>query len=107
MLYKFYCLLRDDNTVRTRVQKFYEYVIADEVQDFTPLMWSILQLMVSDGTPLTCIGDEDQNIYMFRGADIKNLLQFTSIFEGGKIYSLEYNRRCKSGFLMKHGRLLK
>lgn len=99
MLYKFYCLLRDDDTVRTRVQKFYEYVIADEVQDFTPLMWSILQLMVSDGTPLTCIGDEDQNIYMFRGADIKNLLQFTSIFEGGKIYSLEYNRRCKKRIL--------
>ena len=94
MLYKFYCLLRDDEAVRDHVQHFYEYVIADEVQDFTPLMWEILKLMVSNGTPLTCIGDEDQNIYSFRGADIYNTLNFDTMFEGGRIYSLEYNRRC-------------
>lgn len=94
MLYKFYCLMRDDETVRTHIQHFYEYVIADEVQDFTPLMWEILKLMVSDGTPLTCIGDEDQNIYSFRGADIYNTLQFDAMFQGGRIYSLEFNRRC-------------
>lgn len=99
MLFKFYCLLRDDEKVRTRVQKFYEYVIADEVQDFTPLMWAILQLLVSDGTPLTCIGDEDQNIYAFRGADIYNTLNFATMFAGGMIYSLEYNRRCKERIL--------
>lgn len=94
MLYKFYCLMKDNDKVRERIQTYYEYVIADEVQDFTPLMWKILQLMVSDGTPLTCIGDEDQNIYSFRGADIYNTLQFDTMFNGGKIYSLEYNRRC-------------
>lgn len=99
MLYRFYCLLRDDESVRTRVQKYYEYVIADEVQDFTPLMWEILKLLVSNGTPLTCIGDEDQNIYAFRGANIYNTLNFATMFPGGKIYSLEFNRRCGSRIL--------
>lgn len=94
MLYKFYCLLRDDEQVRSRVQKYYEYVIADEVQDFTPIMWEILKLMCADGTPLTCIGDDDQNIYYFRGADISSTLNFTKEFTGGKVYTLEYNRRC-------------
>lgn len=96
MLYKFYCLMRDNDRIRERVQRYYEYIIADEVQDFTPLMWEILRLMVSDGTPLTCIGDEDQNIYSFRGADIYNTLEFEKMFPGGRIYLLEYNRRCGS-----------
>ena len=99
MLYKFYCLMRDDANVRTRVQRYYEYVIADEVQDFTPIMWKILQMMCSDGTPLTCIGDDDQNIYMFRGADVTDILNFEKVFTGGKVYSLEYNRRCSERVL--------
>ena len=94
MLWRFYTLLNTNEDVRNEVQRYYEYVIADEVQDFTPLMWSILKLLVSNGTPLTCIGDEDQNIYRFRGADIYSLLNFSSEFEGGTVFSLIKNRRC-------------
>lgn len=94
MLYSFYELLRDNDKVRGEIQQYYQYVVADEVQDFTPLMFNILQLLVSDGTPLMAIGDEDQSIYSFRGANIYNALSFTEMFQDAQSFSLMYNRRC-------------
>ena len=94
MLYCVYNLLKENSDILTRVQRFYDYVVADEVQDFTPIMMSILQLLVNDGTPLLCIGDEDQSIYNFRGADIYNTLNFDQKFDGGEVYLLSRNRRC-------------
>lgn len=99
MLNKVYQLLLTDDAALAQVQRYYEYVIADEVQDFTPLMWEILRLFVSDGTPLTCIGDEDQNLYYFRGADIKDTLQFKKRFPSGRVYTLSENRRCRKTIL--------
>ena len=99
LLIKFNDLLINNQKFRARVQEYYEYVIADEVQDFTPLMWSILKQMVSDGTPLTCIGDEDQNIYSFRGANIHDILDFKNRFSDSEIYTLKYNRRCRQQIL--------
>lgn len=99
MLTKVYCLLRDNESVRKNVQKYYEYVIADEVQDFTPLMWKILALLVDNGTPLTCIGDEDQLIYSFRGAEINELLHFSTNFPGGKVFTSTQNRRCRKAII--------
>ena len=62
-------------------------------------MWEILRLFVSDGTPLTCIGDEDQNIYSFRGANIDYILQFKDNFPDSKVYNLLENRRCSEVIL--------
>lgn len=98
MLFHFYELIRDDVDVRRNIQSYYGYIVADEVQDFTPIMWEILKLLVDDGTPLLCIGDEDQNIYSFRGADIFNTLNFSDQF-GGDIFLLSRNRRCRSNIL--------
>lgn len=94
MLTKIYELFKTDKAALANTQRYYEYVIADEIQDFTPIMMNLLQLMVSNGTPLMCIGDEDQGIYNFRGADIYNTLDFANKFEGGEVYSLTRNRRC-------------
>lgn len=99
MLYLIYDLLSRDEGALKQVQEYFDYVIADEVQDFTPLMWEILRLFVSDGTPLTCIGDEDQNIYNFRGANIDYILEFKNNFADSKIYNLIENRRCKEVIL--------
>jgi len=92
-------LLERDRGVLEDVQRYFHVIIADEVQDFTPVMWRLLQLFVSDGTPLTCIGDEDQCIYQFRGASIEDLLLFSGRFSGGKVYSLLRNRRCRKEIL--------
>lgn len=99
MLTKVYIHLRDNPEDLKRVQKYYDYIIADEIQDFTPIMMSILQLFVSDGTPLMCIGDEDQGIYNFRGADIYNTLHFNEKFVDGHTYTLSRNRRCAASIL--------
>ncbi|WP_283692930.1 ATP-dependent helicase [Clostridium perfringens] len=94
MLTKFLSLLESSERVRNRIQNYYDFVTADEVQDFTPIMMRILKLCVAPTVPLICIGDEDQAIYGFRGADSNNALKFKDIFENSKIYFLEVNRRC-------------
>ena len=99
MLYLIYELLSKDQNALKQVQEYFDYIIADEVQDFTPLMWEILRLFVNDGTPLTCIGDEDQNIYNFRGANIDYILQFKNNFPDSKVYNLLENRRCSEVIL--------
>lgn len=99
MLTKIYELFLRDPIVLQATQRYYEYIIADEIQDFTPIMMNILQLMVNNGTPLMCIGDEDQGIYNFRGADIYNTLNFTDKFEDSAVYSLTKNRRCAKKIL--------
>ncbi len=101
LLVSFYNLMRTDEKVKQRIQTYYSAVIADEVQDFTPVMWKILQLMTDNGTPLTCIGDEDQCIYQFRGANIRDLLEFKQRFPGGAVYTLGYNRRCGKNIIQE------
>lgn len=106
MLYNVMELLKNDEKALSFVQGYYDYVIADEVQDFTPLMWELLRLFVSDGTPLTCIGDEDQNLYSFRGANLYDTLEFTKRFPGGKVYTLSENRRCPDVILSEAKRVI-
>ena len=99
MLIGLYNLLHDNPDIRARVQHYYDYVVADEVQDFTPIMSKILKMLVSDGTPLMCIGDDDQSIYKFRGADVYGTLNFSEEFSGGEVYLLGKNRRCSAEVL--------
>lgn len=99
MLVSVYKLFESHPEIVSRVQKYYDYIIADEVQDFTPIMMKILHILVSDGTPLMCIGDDDQSIYKFRGADIYHTLHFSEEFENGEVYLLSSNRRCRQNIL--------
>lgn len=94
MLVSVYKLLRDDENTRKNIQSHYQMIIADEVQDFTPLMWEILRLIRSENTVLIAIGDEDQSIYNFRGANIYRTLNFSQDFSDAKIFTLSQNHRC-------------
>ena len=111
MLSIFLKLLRENEEVRTYIQDYYEYITADEFQDFTPIMIEILRLIKRDDIPLICIGDEDQNIYAFRGANINGILNFEELFKDGKVYSLAVNRRCRENiladakFIIEHNKL--
>lgn len=95
MLSKTLELLQTNDEARKRVQEHYDYIIVDEFQDCTPIMTEIVKCIKGDNTPLLCIGDEDQCIYNFRGADINNILEFKNKFPNGEIYSLGANRRCR------------
>ncbi|WP_394862075.1 ATP-dependent helicase [Paraclostridium bifermentans] len=88
-------LLQEDEEARTFIQEYYDYIVADEVQDFNPIFMEILKLIKGPKTPLLCIGDEDQSIYGFRGANIKTVLNFSNEFPDAKVYSLGTNRRCR------------
>jgi DNA helicase-2/ATP-dependent DNA helicase PcrA len=94
MLTFFYKLLNENPEVRERMWVLYPYVVVDEIQDFTPIMMAILKMIVGTETKLLCIGDEDQSIYSFRGADIDNAIKFTEKFPEAKVFQLFVNRRC-------------
>ena len=94
-----YKLLKEHPDVLASVQRHYDYIVADEIQDFTPLMMNILQLLSSDNTALVCVGDDDQSIYNFKGADIYNTLDFENKFSNGEVYLLNHNRRCRKAIL--------
>lgn len=91
--------LLDDSEIRQRMYAIYSYIIVDEIQDFTPLMMSILTKIVGPETRLLAIGDEDQSIYGFRGADVNNAVRFTEHFPESKVFQLVVNRRCGENIL--------
>lgn len=76
-----------------RLNRCYEYIAADELQDFTPLMMEIL-VKISKKVRLTCIGDDDQSLYEFKGADCNNILKFQDRYPDSKVFLLKTNRRC-------------
>lgn len=99
LLIYFKKLLDENEEARLRIQNYYDYITADEIQDFTPLLMDILKSIVGDHTSLVCIGDDDQSIYAFRGADNNNALRFKDIFPKATIHLLKTNRRCPSNIL--------
>lgn len=107
MLTNFLKLMREHEDARIRVQEYYDYIIADEVQDFTPILKDILKSIVGEHTVLSCIGDDDQAIYGFRGADYRNALNFKEIFPNAKVLSLATNRRCPSNVLSMANSVIK
>lgn len=94
----FHKLLSTNETAANRIRSNYEYMTADEIQDFTPIMMETLKMLSKD-ISLTCIGDDDQSIYAFRGADNNNALKFQEIFEDSKVFLLRTNRRCPSNVI--------
>lgn len=91
--------LLDKPEVQQRMHILYPCMVVDEVQDFTPLMMSILRKLVGPNTRLLAIGDEDQSIYGFRGADVNNAVRFTERFPNSKVFQLLVNRRCGENIL--------
>lgn len=106
LLTRFYGLIRDDQDVLKNIQTYFTTIIADEVQDFTPVMWRILELLTNNGSRLICIGDDDQCIYHFRGASMSDLLAFRNNFNGGKVYTLTHNRRCRAVILNEAAKII-
>ncbi len=79
--------------VRTRWQKAFRYVLVDEYQDTNHAQYRLLQLLCSANQNLTVVGDEDQSIYGFRHADIRNILDFEKDFPKAHVVKLEQNYR--------------
>ena len=77
----------------------FKYVLVDEYQDTNKAQFTLVTLLASKYGNITVVGDNDQGIYSFRGADITNILNFEKDFPGTKIIKLEQNYRCTQNIL--------
>jgi len=92
-------LLRSDAEVRSRMRRRCHYLLVDEFQDTNRAQLSlVLELVGSDGN-LTAVGDEDQGIYRWRGADLDNILHFERWFPSATLRKLERNYRSTQNIL--------
>lgn len=86
-------LLENNPTVRETLQQRYKYLHIDEYQDTNKVQFRIAELLAGEVKNICVVGDIDQNIYSWRGADIKNVLQFERHFPGAETILLEENYR--------------
>jgi DNA helicase-2/ATP-dependent DNA helicase PcrA len=84
---------------RTRWQKAFRYVLVDEYQDTNHAQYRLLQLLAGEHGNVFAVGDPDQSIYAFRGADIRNIMEFERDFGGAKQIALEQNYRSTNAIL--------
>ncbi len=103
-------LLATDPEVRARVRARTRHLLVDEYQDTNHAQLRLIQELAGDDGNLTAVGDEDQGIYRWRGADLDNILNFETVFPGATIRKLERNYRSTqtildvSGALIAHNR---
>ncbi len=93
LLAKTLSMLKSHPPILEEYRKRFTYVHIDEYQDTNRVQYEIARLIVGDRANLCVVGDVDQNIYSWRGADIKNILQFERHFPNAKIIMLEENYR--------------
>ena len=86
-------LLEQDEEVRRAVWKRWHYIMIDEYQDTNGVQLELARLLAGTRRNLCVVGDDDQSIYAFRGADVGNILEFERHFPGAKVIRLEQNYR--------------
>ncbi len=86
-------LLRDNAEVREKYQRMYEYIMVDEFQDTNMAQYELVQLLGQPQNNIFVVGDEDQGIYAFRGADYRNVMQFRRDYPDAKMIVLAQNYR--------------
>jgi len=86
-------LLSVDAEVREAYQERFRYVMVDEYQDTNTAQFMLIKLLAGKYNNLCVVGDDDQSIYKFRGANIQNILSFESVYPNAKVIKLEQNYR--------------
>ena len=86
-------VMEEDQEVRTQVASRYSHIMVDEYQDTNPIQAKMVRLLAQNHDRVMAVGDDSQSIYSFRGADLKNMLDFPELFPGSRIIKLETNYR--------------
>jgi DNA helicase-2/ATP-dependent DNA helicase PcrA len=92
-------LWRDDGALRTRWQEKYLHVLVDEYQDTNRAQLELLRQLCGERRNVCAVGDDDQAIYGWRGADVRNILDFEQHFPAARVIKLEHNYRSKAPIL--------
>jgi len=88
-----YLILSNNKELRDEISHKYQYIMVDEYQDTNELQLKLLQLLLSKHNNICVVGDDDQSIYSWRGANIRNILEFNQSFNGAETIRLETNYR--------------
>ena len=107
LLIKTVRLLRDVPEVREKYNNKFRYILVDEYQDTNALQFEMIRLMTEKSKNIAVVGDEDQSIYKWRGADISNILNFEKHFPNTKTIRLEQNYRSTQTILDVAGAVVK
>ena len=92
-------ILEKNNDIREIYSKNFKYILVDEYQDTNFIQSRWLNLLTNKNKNICCVGDDDQSIYSWRGAEIKNFLEFDQVYKNTKIIRLEQNYRSTQNIL--------
>ena len=92
-------LLTKHEKIRTILSDRYQFLMIDEYQDVNPLQFKIITHLTRVRQNLMVVGDDDQSIYSWRGADPSNILNFTQTYPQAKVYRLEHNYRSSANII--------
>ena len=92
-------ILENNDDIKEIYSKNFKYILVDEYQDTNYIQSRWLNLLAQKYKNLCCVGDDDQSIYSWRGAEIKNFLEFDQIYKGTKVIRLEQNYRSTQNIL--------
>ncbi len=100
-------LLREHEEVRAHYQELFLHMLVDEYQDTNHAQYILTKTLAAKHRNLCCVGDDDQGIYSWRGANIRNILEFETDFPDAKVVTLEQNYRSSSRILDAAGRVIR
>jgi DNA helicase-2/ATP-dependent DNA helicase PcrA len=100
-------LFRDNPDVLDYYQERFQYIMVDEYQDTNTAQFQLISILASKYRNLCVVGDDDQSIYKFRGANISNILDFEKVYSDAKVIKLEQNYRSTKNILNAANEVIK
>jgi DNA helicase-2/ATP-dependent DNA helicase PcrA len=98
--------VREDTAIRGAVARRARFLLVDEFQDTNSLQMDLLTVVLDGPGNITAVGDEDQSIYRWRGAELANILSFEKFFPGARVVAMEENYRSTESILTVAGGLI-